>query len=93
MIFEWDYDKAVANAQKHQGVTFEEACEVFDDDYAMVEVDAAHSFGEQRYRIIGASRERLLLVVYTERPDDVIRIISAREVEPEEKELYYYADE
>ena len=92
MEFDWDPDKAAANAQKHQGVTFEEACEVFDDDYAMVEADEAHSFGERRYRIIGASSQRLLLVGYTERPRDVIRIISAREVESHEKEEYY-ADE
>jgi hypothetical protein len=91
MKFDWNPDKADANVRKHNGVTFEEACEVFDDDYAVVEVDVAHSVGEPRYRIIGASSQRLLFVVYTEREGDVIWIISAREVKPHEKERYYEA--
>ncbi len=89
MRFDWDPNKAAANVENHDGITFEEACEVFDDDYAVVEVDEAHSFGEQRYRIIGASSQRLLFVVYVEREEEVIRIISAREVKPHEKEKYY----
>jgi uncharacterized protein len=89
MNFDWNPGKAETNARKHFGVTFEEAREVFDDDYAIVEVDEEHSIGELRYRIIGASRQRLLFVVYTERPDEVIWIISAREVEDHEKQKYY----
>jgi uncharacterized protein len=92
MKFDWDPDKAAVNEQKHSGVTFEEACEAFDDDYAIVEVDEAHSFGERRYRLIGASSQRLLLVVYVEQRGDIIRIISARIPESHEKEQYY-ADE
>ena len=33
MDFEWDPGKALANESKH-GVSFFEACEVFDDDYS-----------------------------------------------------------
>jgi len=87
--FEWDRKKAAANAKNHNGVTFEEACEVFDDDRAVVEIDDSHSFGELRYNIIGASSQRLLFVVYVERAGYVIRIVSAREVEPYEREKYY----
>jgi uncharacterized DUF497 family protein len=57
-----------------------------------LEVDEAHSFGERRYRLIGASSQRLLLVVYVEQRGDSIRIISARIPESHEKEQYY-ADE
>lgn len=35
MKFDWNPDKAAANVRKHGGVTFEEAREVFDDDYAV----------------------------------------------------------
>jgi len=87
--FEWSRKKAEANVKKHGGVTFEEAREVFDDDHAVVEVDDSHSAGELRYNIIGASGQRLLFVVYVERASDVIRIISAREVEPYERLKYY----
>lgn len=88
MRFDWDENKAALNIERH-GVTFEEAQEVFDDDWAVVVPDHAHSFGERRYRIIGASSQRLLFVVYVERAGDVIRIISAREPESYERRLYY----
>jgi hypothetical protein len=88
MRFDWDENKAALNIENH-GVTFEEAQEIFDDDWAVVIPDEAHSFGERRYRIIGASSQRLLLVVYVERAGDVIRIISAREPERYERRLYY----
>jgi hypothetical protein len=88
MRFDWDENKAALNIENHN-VTFEEAQEVFDDDWAVVVPDDAHSFGEQRYRIIGASSQRLLLVVYVERAGDVIRIISAREPESYERRFYY----
>ncbi|MCI0389150.1 MAG: BrnT family toxin [Acidobacteria bacterium] len=88
MRFDWDETKAALNIENHN-VTFEEAQEVFDDNWAVVVPDDAHSFGEQRYRIIGASSQRLLLVVYVERAGDVIRIISAREPESYERRVYY----
>lgn len=89
MRFDWNLDKAASNIEKHDGVTFEEACEVFDDDFAIVEPDRTHSIGEQRFRIIGVSSVRVLFVVYTEREGDVIWIISAREAEDREREKYY----
>jgi uncharacterized protein len=89
MQFDWDPNKAVLNEQLH-GVSFEEACAAFDDDQAIVIVDDAHSWGEQRFNLIGAAGQRLLFVVYTEREKGtVIRLISARETEAEEREIYY----
>lgn len=73
MTFEWDESKAAANLDKH-GVALEEAQQVFDDAQAIVISDDDHSFDEPRYLIIGASSRRLLLVVYVERDDDVIRL-------------------
>jgi len=88
MRFDWGENKAARNLSDHD-VSFEEAQEVFDDDWAVVIPDDAHSFGERRYRIIGASSQRLLLVVYAEPVEDMIRIISAREPERYERRLYY----
>jgi uncharacterized DUF497 family protein len=42
MDFEWDRNKAQANESKH-GVSFEEATEVFADDYSFVVADPDHS--------------------------------------------------
>lgn len=77
--FEWDSEKASANAKKH-GVTFEEARSVFADERARLIDDPGHSADEDRFILLGLSAARGLLVVchcYRE-PNGVIRIISAR---------------
>jgi len=89
MQFDWDPNKAALNVQWHQ-VSFDEACAAFDDDHAVVLVDDAHSWSEQRFNLIGAAGQRPLFVVYTERKEGtVIWLISAREAEAEEREIYY----
>ena len=87
MEFEWDESKAAANLSKH-GVLFEEAKTVFDDPLYVDFYDPDHSSDEHRYIIIGESRQgRLLMVSYTER-DNVIRLISSREISPAERKAY-----
>ncbi|MGK7877346.1 MAG: BrnT family toxin [Xenococcaceae cyanobacterium] len=72
--FEWNEQKATANLKKH-GVSFREAAKVFNDPFFIVLEDTLHSTGECRFIIIGHSqRQRLLVVVYTERGYN-IRII------------------
>lgn len=81
---EWDHHKAAANLKKHQ-VSFDEASTVFDDPLAVIFNDDAHSQDETREIIIGYSlNTRLLIVSFTERPGDIIRIISARPATPKE---------
>ena len=87
MRFEWDDAKAAANLGKH-GVSFEEAAEVFDDPYALEDMDAEHSYDEKRFFVIGYSAVRMLSVVFVERRGDVIRIISARLPTPAERKAY-----
>ena len=77
MEFDWDEEKAKANATKHK-VTFLEATTVFENDLAIVFPDEEHSIDEDRHIIIGHSlKNRLLTVSFVER-EDRIRIISAR---------------
>ncbi|HMV48029.1 MAG TPA: BrnT family toxin [Blastocatellia bacterium] len=87
MRFEWAPEKAITNQDKH-GVDFEEAKEAFCDPYAAIIPDEAHSWDEERMKIIGASSSRLLLVVYVEKVEDSFRIISAREANKNEKRIY-----
>ncbi len=54
MKFEWDQNKADSNLSKH-GVSFNEATTVFDDPFYLDFFDPDHSFGENRYIIIGQS--------------------------------------
>ena len=76
--FEWDKKKAASNLKKHK-VSFNEASSVFSDPLALIFDDERHSQPDElREIIIGNSvKRRLLLVSYTERSQDVIRIISS----------------
>lgn len=87
MEFEWDPTKASANESKH-GVSFFEACEVFNDDLSLTARDPDHSLDENRYLIFGMSKGgKYLVVSYTER-DDRTRLISARQMTARERKAY-----
>ena len=87
MDFEWDTYKAEVNLNKH-GVSFFEACEVFDDDLSSSVLDPDHLTEEERCLIFGrTSGDKFLTVSYTER-NDRIRIISARQKTPRERRAY-----
>ncbi len=86
--FDWDADKAQENINKHDKIRFEEATTVFEDPFLMTFPDPEHSEEEQRYLNIGMSaKNRILIVVHTER-DDVVRIISCRKATPQERRAY-----
>jgi uncharacterized DUF497 family protein len=88
MNFEWDPEKDRLN-RKHHGVSFNEAKELFsgDDDYLEI-YDAEHSYDEDRFIGIGPIQAGLVLVVYTERTGETIRIISARWATESEARLF-----
>ena len=78
MQFEWDPDKSQANLQKH-GISLEDATELFAGGADYLEIyDDAHSQDEDRFIAIGPIQRGVIVVAYTERPGDVIRIVSAR---------------
>ena len=91
-IFEWDASKARINLKKHE-VSFEEAQTIFTDPFLVTFPDEFHSEKEERFISIGIStRERVLLVVHTEREEInefiVIRIISCRKATSSERKIY-----
>lgn len=76
MRFEWDPGKAVTTLRDH-GVSFSEAVTVLEDDLALTREDP-DALGEQRFVTLGKSATgSLLVVVYTYREPDFIRMISA----------------
>lgn len=90
--FEWDDNKGRSNAAKH-GVRFEEAATVFADPLSLTIPDPAHSQAEERFVIIGSSYQgKLLVVVHTERGDN-IRVISARRARKRERKAYEEASQ
>jgi uncharacterized DUF497 family protein len=87
IIFEWDPQKAITNFEKH-GITFDEASTVFKDNLSLTIDDPLHSYDEERLVLIGMSyKNRLLVVVHTER-EESIRIISARKAVKRERRYY-----
>jgi uncharacterized DUF497 family protein len=85
--FEWDPAKARANARIH-GVTFAEAVTVLEDDFALTRDDPA-DVGELRFVTLGLSSQGgLLVIVYTHREPDVIRVISAWRASKRERSVY-----
>jgi len=87
--FTWDDDKQEFNIIKH-GINFLEAATVFDDENALITHDPDHSQDEDRFVILGFSKNvRLLIVCHCYRSDDtVVRIISARKANRKERKVY-----
>ena len=88
MRFEWDSKRAATNLKRHK-VSFDEAVSVFADPLASIFDDENHSDAEPREIIVGWSiLNRVVLVCFTEREEDLVRIITARPATKREREDY-----
>jgi uncharacterized DUF497 family protein len=85
--FEWNPAKAAENRRKH-GVRFEDAITAFDDPFALIRFDDAHSDAEVREILLGHSARGLLVVVFTVRTAGITRIIGARKPTRRERNQY-----
>jgi uncharacterized DUF497 family protein len=74
--FEWDAEKSETNLRKH-GLDFADAWEIF-SGAVLVALDDREDYGEDRWIGIGLLRSRTVVVLYTERGEDSLRIISLR---------------
>jgi uncharacterized DUF497 family protein len=84
--FEWDEGNVRHIARHH--VLPDEAEEVFFDIENVVDEDLEHSAREQRFLIIGKTEQgRLLYQIFTRRGDK-IRVVSSRDINRREVELY-----
>ena len=81
--FEWHDEKAKSNRRKH-GVGFDEATRIFEN-----RILARHEIheSEDRYVAIGLAEAKALVVVFTQRRQN-IRIISARKATSPERRRY-----
>ena len=87
MRFEWDRRKAEANLRAH-GVSFAEAVTVLEDDFALTREDSGAA-KELRFVTLGLSNlANLLVVVYTYREPDAIRLISAWKANRRQRKAY-----
>jgi uncharacterized DUF497 family protein len=98
MRYEWNEAKNLRNQRKHDGISFELAALVFEDEHCLVYPDRIDSkTDEQRWHAVGAAQIEpecrvVLLVVHAYREDhygkEIVRIISARAAENHELRRY-----
>lgn len=87
MKFTWDEQKNRINLKKH-GLSFADAWEVFESPM-IVDLDERVDYGEDRWIGIGRIKSRIIVViVYVEPDDEVIRVISLRKALSHERQLY-----
>ena len=88
MRFEWDPAQDRTNRSKH-GMSFRDAAELLASGVDFLDIyDSEHSLDEDRFTAIGPTRLGILVVVYTEARDDIVRIVSARKATRREKKLF-----
>lgn len=84
--FEWD-EANIEHIAQHN-VSPAEAEEIFFDTKNVLDEDIKHSIVENRFIIIGKTREkRLLYQIFTKRGDK-IRVVSSRDINKKEVKLY-----
>ena len=88
--FEWDNNKDKINSKKH-GVSFDEAQTVFYDEYAIQFFDPDHSEDEDCFLLLGMSFKLKTLVICHcfKQEETIVRIISARKADKDEKQAYW----
>lgn len=89
--FEWDAGNREKNL-KH-GVHASECEQVFFNAPLVILDDPKHSVAEDRYAAFGQTDQgRRLVVVYTQR-GNLLRVISARDMNRKEREYYEHANQ
>ena len=92
VIFEWDDQKNRSNKQKH-GLSFETAHHVFFDEHCLTEFHRIEG-GEERWKSLGLlGGEVVVFIGHLVAEDsvgrEVIRLITARKADANEREVYH----
>lgn len=87
MRYTYDPKKRSANLKKH-GYDFDDACKVIENGKTVTFEDHRFDYGEQRFVTLGVLRGNVVAIATAE-TDEEIRVISMREAEKNEKEIYY----
>ena len=88
MGFQWDQGNIDKNLIKHNVENWESE-QVFFNKPLLVLDDSKHSIPEKRWAAFGKTdADRFLIVIFTKR-GDLIRVISARDMNKKERKFYY----
>ena len=86
MQFEWDEGKNLANIRKHK-IDFADVPAMFEEPM-LIELDDRFDYGEDRWMGIGFLDNGVAVVVWVERQNDLIRLISARRANRYERQRF-----
>ena len=86
MNFEWDEEKNKENIRRH-GFDFADAWEIFEAPMRTA-LDRREDYGEDRWNGIGFLGNRIVVVIFTYRGEDAIRIISLRKALKHERKKF-----
>ena len=89
MNFEWDEDKRRANITKH-GFDLKDSWQVFEGPM-LTGLDEREDYGEDRWIGIGLLKGIVVVIVFVERGEDTIRIISLRKALKHERNRFEQA--
>jgi uncharacterized protein len=84
MQFEWDDAKNRENIRKHK-INFADVSPMFESPM-LIEPDDRSDYGEDRWFGLGFLHNNIAVVIWTERQNDVIRIISVRRANRHEQQ-------
>ncbi len=91
MNFEWDEEKNKGNIRRH-GFDFADAWEIFEAPMRMA-LDLREDYAEDRWNGIGFLGNRIVVVIFTYRNENTIRIISLRKALKNERKKFEEAVE
>ena len=86
MTFEWDEAKNQANIRNHR-IDFADVPPLFDGPM-VVKLDTRRDYGEERFIGVGLLHNAVILVVFVEKKQATIRLISARKATQHERERF-----
>ncbi len=86
MRFEWAEKKRLSNLEKHK-LDFKTAYQVWKSKIFVAQ-DKRRDYSEQRWTVFGILDGRVMVIVYTKRIFNVIRLISFRKAN--QREVKYY---
>ena len=83
MKFEWNEEKNRLNIRKH-GLDFADAEEIFESPI-LISKDDRKNYGENRFVGMGYIKGRVMVLIFTKREPNIIRIISLRKANKREQ--------
>jgi len=84
--FEWDEEKNKENIRKHE-LDFADAWQIFDSPM-LVDADNREVYEETRFIGFGFLKNCVVAIIFTERDEETIRVISLRKALKYEREYF-----